>query len=148
MDFLYDFEDEERIQKRALRRECHLVWQLCEKIKFESFKQKELLKKHNKDLSFGSKEDREVLPVELSYFDPKYSLYKGPEEGKKIKNINEHTSSNWNLSSVGRFPESAVNQCPAPNFYNLPTPMPRNVWQFCKDLPRNDLHVKNSDVPG
>lgn len=146
MNFLYDYEEEERVQKRAHRRECHLVWQLCEKIQFESVKHKELLKERNKELSFGSKQDRIVLPVQRSFFDPKYSLYKSPEDEKE-SNICENSHSNWNSSSVGRFPEAAINQCPAPNFYHLPT-LRKNVWQFSKDLPRNDLHVTNSDVPG
>lgn len=127
-------DNEERA--RAKRKEAHLVSLLCNKIKFDGFKQMECA---GNDVCFGSRKDRVVLPVKSCFWDPKNSLYTDPAESfNKVQCV---------VSTVPRFSELSVHtQVPAPNFYKLPLPK-KVVWKFDKDLPRPD-YVNCNSVPG
>lgn len=120
--------------------------ELCNKLRFKSVKEQ----KNNRGFSFGSNRDRVVLPVQKSYFDPKFSLYKNPDEKKAVNDKdNEKLNSNWNVSTIPRFPETTVlNQVPAPNFYRLPPEIGKSVWIFNWDRPRQDHYAPKNNNPG
>ena len=131
MHFLED--EDERDRRRAQRREYHLVVQLCEKIAFESVKEKEI---RDKGLSFGSRADRITLPIKSCFWDPKFC----------VKPNTTATKSQQVVSTVPRFGE-IISEVPAPNVYNLPKEKIK-AWSFKMDLSRPDNFEGKNCTPG
>lgn len=138
MSIFLEDEDEILARKRANWKETRIVLELAKEFRFEGVRRNPCGNKL-KILSFGSRNDREVLRTKSCYWDPELKPSVNFWRGEKA----------ITFSNTPRFYETPLGGQggPAPNVYNLPIEKLAKGPDFKKVLPRRD-YSGDSITPG